>query len=208
MKFKTKKLAITQGQPSPTSTKRWHVMNKTVKTTLSAILLSMAAGAIFAIVPAAFAQNEDQGYGFVNGTIGPQGPDAVCVPGIAEGAIFAIGVPAGFAKDAVRPINLVGPFEGVYTYSEDGIRFDYPSATDSNNGYLPYNFRPAANQKAQWQTLWYQLLFLDWLQKNGKSASELAACTALLVAWLVFALNRLRQRQKTLKGFSILKRSR
>ncbi len=89
--------------------------------------------------------------------------------GMAAGAIFAI-VPAAFAKDAVvnRPRDI---FYGMYTYSEDSVSFDYPSG--AVNGHLPYNFHPAANRRAQWQTLWYQFLFLDWLQKMESVSAKL-----------------------------------
>ncbi len=84
------------------STKRWHFMNKTVRATLIAILLGMAAGAIFAIVPAAFAQdafvNREGWYkgsyysgGSVNGQIWPQvrdyDPSAPNLSGVQTGSI-------------------------------------------------------------------------------------------------------------------------
>jgi hypothetical protein len=49
---------------------------------------------------------------------------------------------------------------------------------------VPASVTPAATQKAKWQTLWYQLLFLNWLRERGDVAGHCAAIVALLAAWV------------------------
>jgi hypothetical protein len=70
------------------------------------------------------------------------------------------------------------------------LRPDSPEAKD---------FYPSPNQKVQWRLLWYQLLFLDWLQRKGAQAGYLSTFAALVLVWAVSAVHHFRQQPKAQK---------
>jgi hypothetical protein len=106
------------------------------------------------------------------------------------------------SSDIQPPFSGDAPYEWAYSATGRSLGTPYHNV----NGAPEYpglprgvftSVTPPASQKSQWQTLWYQLSFLDWLQsQKGQQAGYVAAFTALLVAWAVYAVDRWRQRSK------------
>jgi hypothetical protein len=86
-----------------------------------------------------------------------------------------------------------------WAYSPNGRVIGTPYMSVDRRPVLPKNVvvsvTPSANQKSQWQTLWYQLLFLNWLQQDGEVAGRTAAIAALLAALAVFGVDCLRRKR-------------
>lgn len=84
----------------------------------------------------------------------------------------------------------------VWDYSANGRMLGTPYFTVDGKPAIPEGVRDFTVSKAQeseWHYLWYQLLFLDWLQRKGAQSGQIAAWTALIAAWVVYGVDRLRQ---------------
>lgn len=79
-----------------------------------------------------------------------------------------------------------GRFLGSPYFTEDG-KSAYPGLPEE----LPKFLAPPSSQKAHWQLLFYQLVFLDWLKNKGEEAARSAEIGALLGAASFLGIKRL-----------------
>jgi len=92
-------------------------------------------------------------------------------------------IPSGLPGDA--------PYVWAYRYNGRSLGTPY-QLMDRTLAYpgvpndVPKSFAPSTDRKSEWQQLWCQLMFLDWLKKRGDVASLMAAVAATLA--LLFAL--------------------
>lgn len=67
-----------------------------------------------------------------------------------------------------------------------------------------FEFHPDGQQEAhEWQQLWLQLLFLQWLQERGELAVRTSAIIAVLGASFVFAADGFWQSRKAKKEAAV-----
>jgi hypothetical protein len=90
-----------------------------------------------------------------------------------------------------------------WAYSPNGRTLGTPYMS-KNGPVIPSGIRPVVSaapaQKADWQRLWCQLLFLNWLQERGDTAGRTAALAALIGALLAFGTKRIRSARTASKA--------